>query len=75
MTVVTNMNAISGVFQTLTGRHWIIRTCMEKLFMDALATGIESRGERHRLARVEEELDQFGCATVAHLLTPRNAMR
>jgi uncharacterized protein len=43
---------------------------MEKLFMDALATGIEARVNAIDWHTVEEELDQFGCATVAHLLTP-----
>jgi hypothetical protein len=57
-------------FHTLTGRHWITRTCMEKPFMDVLATDIEARVNTIDWHKVEEELDQFGCATVAHLLAP-----
>jgi hypothetical protein len=43
---------------------------MEKPFMDVLATDIEARVNTIDWHTVEEELDQFGCATVAHLLTP-----
>jgi uncharacterized protein len=42
---------------------------MEKPFMDTLATGMEARVNAIDWHTVEEELDQFGCATVAHLLT------
>jgi hypothetical protein len=43
---------------------------MEKLPMDALVTNIEARVNAIDWHAVQEELDDFGCATVERLLTP-----
>jgi hypothetical protein len=43
---------------------------MEKPLMDALATNIEARVNAIDWHAVQEELDDFGCATVERLLTP-----